>query len=310
MSNELIEKVINSLSEEKSELFVQEQDAPTLIEKKYVEVYNGDAFSNQEINTYLAENFCDVIVLGGLPYNGKSTLISCIYDKFLQDGEFQQYEFVNTKTIIGFEKRSYLARLSAGQQPNTKRTFRTDNPFLNLTLKQSKTNSIKRLILVDTSGEVFDDFKKNSSTIDNFKAISRANHFSYIFDISLIQDLKQKHSAKSSLKTIFRGIEDLKMFPPNIKIELIFTKWDKISDEYKSEADNYIKSILEELKLIITKIPITAYKISSISDLQKFELPELFEYWLQSDTVHDYDKIITKENINWINDYIKYLDHE
>ncbi len=310
MPSELIDKVINSASEDRTDSDVFELDSPKLDDKSYLDIYNGDAFSNTEINTYLAEDFSNVIVLGGLPNNGKTTLISCIYDKFIQYGEFQNFEFVNTKTIIGFEKRSYLARLASGQQPNTRRTHRDENPFLHLTLNHRDKDSIKRLILVDTSGEVFEDFRKNSSNITNFKAITRANHFSYIFDISLFDDTTKKHSAKSAMKTIFRGIQDMNMFPPNIKIELIFTKWDKIKEENRPAAEKYIKSIIEELKLIIVDKPIDYFKINSLSDSELFELPELFQHWLQTSTIHDYTKKITEKKIDWVKDYQKYLDYE
>lgn len=307
-NNDILNKVIVNANNE-NVISDSEKNSIAVQSENRTKVHNADAISEENINDFFSSDFVKLIVLAGLPSYGKTTLISCIYDKFIQDGEYGGYEFAGSKTILGFEKRSYLSRLKNGQRADTRRTvLNEDNPYLDLSLINSESNEKQRVMLFDTSGEVFGGFLVDNQSILDFKSLRRANHFSYIFDISIYNNPRDRHLALDRAKTIFRLLKDQKMFPPNLSIELVFTKWDKITENDNITA--YKNSLINEVKLLFPSLKICDFNVSCISDEKPFQLLDLFKYWLNSPCIHEYSNFLDYKTINWGKDYLNYLDHD
>jgi len=308
-NDNILNQVIENFNINVLENETKEKEISPIHLKDTVKIYSGDAISENDINVHFSRDFIKLIVLAGLPSHGKTTLISSIYDKFIQDGEYEDYEFVASKTILGFEKRCYLSRLKNGQTANTKRTILgEDHPYLDLLLFNKRNLIKQRVIFVDTSGEVFKKFQIENQSIRDFHSLSRANHFSYIFDISQYNDSEKRHLSKDSAKTIIRSIKDQNMFSPNIKIEIVFTKWDKISDNLALQK--YKKSIVDEVKEIFPTLTVKDFNVNSISDASPFKLKDLFNYWMNTYCIHEYSKELESIKINWGKEYYKYLDND
>jgi len=308
-NSNILEKVIENANNNLPEIATQEEDVSLIHEKEVVNIYTGDAISENDINEYFSQDFIKLIVLAGLPGHGKTTLISSIYDKFIQDGKYGVFEFIGSKTILGFEKRGYLSRIKNGQFADTKRTtLGEDNPYLDLSLLNSENTTKQRVIFVDTSGEVFKKFQKDNQSIKAFKSLLRANHFSYIFDISQYTHSDTRHLTRDVAKTIIRSISDQKMFSPNVNIEIVFTKWDKITDD--EALQKYRKSIVDELKKIFPTLNVKDFNVNSISDENSFQLLDLFNNWMNTSCIHEYSYELTSNKINWEQDYYKYLDND
>lgn len=310
MPNEnILDRVIENANTTELESEIQEKDLLSIPLKDSVKIYSGDAISEDDINDYFSQNFVKLIVLAGLPSNGKTTLISSIYDKFIQDGQYGDFEFVSSKTILGFEKRCYLSRLKNGQRTDTKRTILgEDNSYLDLSLINKKDLTTQRVIFVDTSGEVFKKFRTDNQSIKDFKSMLRANHFSYIFDISQYNEIDQRHWSKDNVKTIIRSIKDQNMFSPNVNIEIVFTKWDKIKDDI--DLQKYRKSIIDDLKEIFPSLKVKDFNVNSTSDETPFQLLGLFNHWMNTSCIHDYTNKLENKKTNWEQDYYKYLDND
>ena len=308
MSDEnILNKVIENANNSVVENEIQEKKLPSIAEKDSVKIYSGEAISEEDINSYFSQDFIKLIVLAGLPEYGKTTLISSIYDKFIQDGKYGNFEFKGSKTILGFEKRSYLARLKNGQQSDTRRTsLLEDNPYLDLSLTSIDNMAKQRLMFFDTSGEVFKKFLKGNTKIKEFRSLLRADHFTYIFDISCYKELSERHLAKDKAKTIIRAIKDQQMFSPNLNIEIVFTKWDKIIEN--EELLKYRNSIVNDVKEVFPTFNVRDFNVSSISDEKPFQLLDLFNYWMTTPCIREYSNIFENKTINWSQEYSKYLD--
>lgn len=312
--NSILARVIESANDEQLEKIDQVKDELIESDKHTVKIHSGDAISDVDINKYLAKNLVKLIVLAGLPNNGKTTLISSIYDKFIQYGEYGDFQFAGYRTVLGFEKRCYLARLKHGQYSDTKRTsLNDDNPYLEISLKHKDLNRKQTLIFVDTSGEVFQKFQNDNNSICEFKSLQRANHFSYIFDISQFKKAELKHLAIDTAKTIFKSINDQNVFAPNVNVEIIFTKWDVINEAETIEFElfqKYKESIVNDIKKILPTHCVVDFHVSAVLDDQQFQLKDLFNHWMKSPCIHEYSHKIENEKINWEEDYHKYLDDE
>lgn len=308
MSDEnILNKVIENANNSVVENEIQEKKLSSIAEKDSVKIYSGEAISEKDINTYFSQDFIKLIVLAGLPEYGKTTLISSIYDKFIQYGKYGNFEFTGSKTILGFEKRSYLARLKNGQQSDTRRTsLLEDNPYLDLSLISIDDRAKQRLMFFDTSGEAFKKLLKDNTKIKEFRSLLRADHFTYIFDISCYKELSERYLAKDKAKTIIRSIKDQQMFSPNLNIEIVFTKWDKITEN--GELLKYRNSIVNDVKEVFSTFNVGDFNVSSISDEKPFQLLDLFNYWMTTPCIREYSNIFENKTINWSQEYSKYLD--
>lgn len=280
---------------------------PIQSKEELTKIYSGDALAEDEINDLLAKDLVRFVILSGLPSYGKTTLIASIFEHFLYYGQYCGYDFAGSSTLVGFDKRCYLSRLSFSSTPETKHTVLGDNYFLDLSLVNQKTNKRERLIIVDASGEAFQKFQKDNNAVKEFSSLLRADHFVYIFDASLLNDRIIKHDAKDAALMIIRSIKECDMFVPNVKIEIVFSKWDKVIKN--ADIDKFKESIKEEIKIICSDYELKDFIINSRDFRHSFELEKLFLYWMDNDYVLEYQNKIKKGSINWKDDYLKYLDY-
>jgi hypothetical protein len=310
---DILEKVINADDSETSdlnetintEIIDGEEIAP--IKEELTKIYSGDAISDLKINEILAKDLVRFIVLAGLPSYGKTTLLATIFEHFLYFGQFCGYDFAGSDSLIGFDKRCYLSRLSNTNNPDTKHTVLGEDYYLDLSIVNQKNKKRERLIIVDTSGETFQKFQLDNDAVKEFIPLLRADHFVYIIDASLLKDKISKQDARDAALTIIRSIKECEMYPPNIKIEIVFSKWDMVNEDKK--VIEFKDLILKEIKTICTGYDIKDFVINSRNLNNSLELKDLFLHWLNDDIIYEYQNKITNNITNWKDDHLKYIEH-
>jgi hypothetical protein len=225
----------------------------------------------------------------------------------LYNGQFCDYDFSGSDTLIAFDKRCYLSKLSNSNSPDTKHTVIGEDFYLDLSLVHKVSKKKERLIIVDTSGETFQKFQMDNEAVKNFSPLGRADHFTYIIDASLLKDKILKHDAKDAVLTIMRSINECGMFPPNVKIQIVFSKWDMVNND--NAVIEFKDKILKDIRLICEGFDVKDFVVNSRNLKNSFELDKLFGDWLYDDIVYDYQNKIENNITNWQNDHLNYLDY-
>jgi Double-GTPase 2 len=310
---DILNKVINA--EDSETTIPNEVENPVgvvegeiIAKAKVSKVYSGDAISNDVINNILAQDLVRFIVLAGLPSYGKTTLLASIFENLLYNGQYCNYNFAGSDTLIAFDKRCYLSRLSNSKSPDTKHTVLGEDFYLDLSLVNEMHRKKERLIIVDTSGETFQKFQFDNQAVKDFSPLRRADHFTYIIDASLLQDKALKHDVKDAALTILRSISECDMFPPNIKIQIVFSKWDLVNND--DAVVEFKGRILKDIRIICKGFNVKDFIVNSRDLNNPLESGKLFVDWLNDDIVYDYQNKIENNIIDWKNDHLKYLDYD
>lgn len=275
--------------------------------EKFLKIYSGDAISNDMINEILAKDMVRFVVLAGLPSYGKTTLIGTVFENLLYNGQFCDYDFAGSDTLIAFDKRCYLSKLSNTNSPDTKHTVIGEDFYLDLSLVHKDNKKRERLIIVDTSGETFQKFQFDNQAVKDFSPLRRADHFTYIIDASLLKDKALKHDVKDATLTILRSINECGMFPPNLNIQIVFSKWDLVNND--DAVVEFKGRILKDIRIICEGFNVKDFIVNSRDLNNPLELSELFVNWLNDDIVYDYQNKIENNITDWKNDHLKYLDY-
>ena len=74
------------------------------------EHYYGEALNDNNVNDLVDDTVPHVVILVGFPKYGKSTFVSSFYHAVMKNGKIGKYKFVDSETLLGFERRAYIRR--------------------------------------------------------------------------------------------------------------------------------------------------------------------------------------------------------
>src|SRR5687767_14635843 len=96
---------------------------------------DGEALTAQRATAITAAAPTRVVILAGAEDSGKTTLLTSLYEKFLQ-GRFADHLFAGSATLPAYEQRCHRARIQSGAvDPDTERTKGLDVRLLHLKLR-------------------------------------------------------------------------------------------------------------------------------------------------------------------------------
>jgi len=276
----------------------------------YVALHDGEGLRLDNAGSVMRRSPTKLIVLAGTVDSGKTTLLATLYECF-QDGDFGGVRFAGSKTLLGFERRCYLARISClSEKPETERTKPGDEGVL-LHLSTRKTDSCTPkvdMLLTDISGEIFKLIRSSSDECKRHEVIRRADHFVLLFDGAKIADTQLRQENFVAGKTLLRSCLDEGMLSAKTVIDVVITKWDIIDalkNEPREASEKFIEMINEDIQKILSGRSnlLNVYKIAARpekSDLDfAFGLNEMFECWLEpSVNLLDYDEMYSVEADN------------
>lgn len=296
-------------SEDNDELedILEGQDGTEVIEIDSEEIntiHNGLRLDIDGLKTLMSEKLTRIIVFAGLPEAGKTTLLNAFYQPLVKKGIIAEYEFKSSLTLVGFERRDALCRMSSGNnEPTFVRTKSGEMDILHLEV--CNPNNIINLAITDLSGEDFKDMLKSSSFCQEFTLLGRADCFSLLIDGDKITDLKQRQQVKAnSLKLLDIFLEE-KMLNYSTKIYVIFTKWD-IVDERMKENEKH-KAFVDTIKKLIEE-KMSSYEVVFMNftrnNIFKFELTDaidinnFFNSFVAPKNNWEYNTIVEKSQID------------
>ena len=229
----------------------QNQQQPA---SNYIKIPWGDSFKEEDLHFLTYRYPCKMVALIGEPKCGKTTLYAAVMD-CLHKGRCGKFSFVSTKTPIGFEFASFLARESSkGNIPDTERTKTYEYAYLHLEVADETGK--RHLLFADVNGERYQDARNSDEHLLKLNVLKRSDNLFFIADGGKLCKNADRHSVKAHVwKMLDRCIEQ-GMFSEKQGIFLIVTKWDKILTDGKADevSEFFIIPTLQRYPDLIKKV--------------------------------------------------------
>jgi GTPase involved in cell partitioning and DNA repair len=243
--------------------------------------YLGDALNDDNINDVIGEIRPHLVILVGFPKYGKSTFVSSLYHVLLTEGKIGENKFVDSDTILGFERRIFVRRYEKNFKKRLNRTALLENYFLTLDFID-KNKEQKKLIISDRSGEAYERYCSNAVEMREDRALKYANHIVFFLDAStfLVSNNLMEHTLIRQLINRFNSEGILK---PNMTIDIIFNKIDTVEESKKGERyeknkEAIINTIETDGNIKINRV----FEINSNITEGNIDLHNLFAYFVNS----------------------------
>jgi hypothetical protein len=253
----------------------------------FLDLPSGKGLSLEDAKEITRSRFTRVVLFAGTVKSGKTTLLASLYLLF-QRGAFADYLFAGSRTLVGFETRTYLARTASKREtPTTPRTVVSEHLHL-LVRKKDLSEPAQDLLLCDLSGEDFREAKDSSDACRRMGLIRRADIFVLLIDGEKLTVPETRRRAKNDPSTLLRNCLDNSMLSESSTVDVMFTKWDIMeSRDDKDAIVTFVQSIEEEFTRQFSP-RLRRLRISRVA-AQPFEaqlppgygLTDVFPYWVK-----------------------------
>ncbi|WP_312561942.1 TRAFAC clade GTPase domain-containing protein [Anaerospora sp.] len=258
--------------------------------KEMLSLASGRALSLSETYEITAAEKTKVIILIGPSACGKTTIETTLYQLF-QNSIVGDYYFAGSKTLQGYEQRSYYTRTKSKQSTSTTpRTSRgAQETFLHLKLWNCKTNEYLNYLFADLSGEDFENHIADVESMQSdFNFIKSADYIIAVFDGKLLSDKRRRNGTFEEMAQLLRTIFDAGLFTIHTNLQVVISKYDIINECLPQDPtiESFItrsKVELEKrLKTYVTNINV--YNVAAMPDNNTefkvgFGIKELIESW-------------------------------
>ena len=217
--------------------------------QRLVALPSGEALTPEEANQTTRSSVTRVIVPAGPVGVGKTTLLSEMYEKFLE-GPFAGYQYVWSRTLLGFEQRAHDSRIASGREtPTTLRTPIGDSQtFLHLRVTpRDKLWTPRDVLIADWPGEVFREMRDNVQAAKSHPLLPRADHIAFLVDGESLGTLELRQEAHHETDMLIQSILDADV--DRAAKSVVYTKWDaalKVSSA--NDLDDFTHRFEEELR--------------------------------------------------------------
>lgn len=269
-------------------------------QKAFIDLPSGEALTESQATDVTREGVTQVIVLAGPLDSGKTTILTSLYEAFLE-APFGNFRFAGSCTLVGFERRCHDARIISERKiPHTARTPVSDVvEFLHLRLAPASPSLLgpQNLLLSDISGERFRSLRDSVDAVKNMKMLRRTDHFCIVLDGDKLADPSQRHAVRNDARMLLRSIVEANALSPKCKIEVIFSKWDLVVARSDQESlmsfISETKSALESTATSFAKIQF--YEVAARPENTKLPfahgLPTLLRSWLEEPIIPERAKL-------------------
>lgn len=260
--------------------------------------YYADALNDNNVNEIIGDEIPHVIILIGFPEYGKSTFVASLYHKILTDGKIGKYKFIDSDTLVGFERRALIRKLETHVKERIDRTPVYADYFLSLLFENEENHDKTKIVISDRSGEAYKEYTTSESAINGDKALKYASHIVFFLDATKIAS-DDFYDTLNDLRQLVTRMYNYGVFNTNKVIDIVYNKIDRI-DQNSTEAFNANKDIIERIITQRTKIN-ESFKINSKSIVNNSELNSFFQHLID---VVQREQEITEDaqiKLNWIN---------
>lgn len=260
---------------------------------------------DEKINSLMTNSKPEVTIFVGFEGYGKTSFVASCYQLLLSSGSIDGYEFFDSETLTGFERRLFLRRLSEETQeysPETRRTIRGEPYLLTMHLKHHDKGE-KLVVLSDHSGEDYSGYADKKRSIDSDVLIMHADRILFFVDASKISS-KEYLAVKNKYVQLLTNMKESSVFGRSeLKIDLLFTKIDLINGN-RDTYQNRKKEIEEKFRSIIGTEISNVYEIIANKVHDNELLKALFVDIIEK-TVSNTPVDAGDSGLDWVKEMIK-----
>ena len=258
--------------------------------------YYCDSMTDENINDVLGDYNTHLVTLVGVSEVGKSTFVASLYHKLMCTGEIDGYNFIDSDTYVGFERRAYIRNESLKTSYRNSRTTTLEGQFLTLTL--SKDNKINKLIISDRAGETYkNSYTSNLSDVKQDKGLINSHHIIFFIDSSSVNNEDDYSDFCDDFQLLLSRMASAGVFDVPKVYDIIYNKidlnqTDEIKELYKKQSQDLENKMKVDYGIdISSKFEIVA------NDMKDQGLGDVFKFLvntLDSHTNYQY------EESNWV----------
>ena len=258
--------------------------------------YYCDSMTDENINDVLGDYNTHLVTLVGFSEVGKSTFVASLYHKLMCTGEIDGYNFIDSDTYVGFERRAYIRNESLKTSNRNSRTTTLEGQFLTLTL--SKDDKINKLIISDRAGETYkNSYTSNLSDVKQDKGLINSHHIIFFIDSSSVNNEDDYSDFCDDFQLLLSRMASAGVFDVPKVYDIIYNKidlnqTDEIKELYKKQRKDLEKKMKVDYGIdISSKFEIVA------NDMKDQGLGDVFKFLvntLDSHTNYQY------EESNWV----------
>ncbi len=258
--------------------------------------YYGDALNDANINDIVDDTIPHVVTLIGFPEYGKSTFVSSLYHAVMTAGVIGKYKFIDSDTLLGFERRAHIRREEVKVDKRMDRTEMYADYFLSLLFENTQSGQKVKIILSDRSGEDYKQYGKVEAQINADQSLRHAGHLLFFLDASAVAggDFLEM---QSNLNLLLPRMKKYGAFTEQKRVDIVFNKKDLVSQEMAADyADN---------KATIERMIRNVSQVNEVKELESLHIPtnevcnQFFEYLLDCCEAPATLKDEVKEKIDW-----------
>ncbi|HUW39427.1 MAG TPA: hypothetical protein VMV90_00335 [Rectinemataceae bacterium] len=208
-------------------------------EPEFIDLFSGAALGATDAEVITRRSRTHLVVFVGAEGSGKTTVLTSIYER-LNQGVFAGFKFAGSRSLSGFEEICHLNRLaSGGTQPDTQRTRLTDETkFYHLALRSTEPLAKRRDVFLSAmSGELFRMAKDSQEEAERLTFLRRADTIVVLVDGDRLATPAQRTSAQADAADILESLLDANMVSPNCRVEIVFSKLDRITAAGQTALD-------------------------------------------------------------------------
>lgn len=264
--------------------------------------YYGDALNDSNINDIVSESRPHVVVLVGFPKYGKSTFVASFYHAVMTTGQIGKYKFVDSDTLVGFERRAYIRKAELKIKTRLDRTPMYADFFLSLLFENTETGNKVKLILSDRSGEDYREYGKFEAKINEDKSLRHARHIIFFLDAEATAD-DRFLNMQSDLGMLLPRMNKYGAFTGQKCVDVVFNKKDLVTKDLEDEFKANKEHIETKIKEVTT--------INKVEALESLHVPmnngciKFFEYLLDSCEQPEKLSEEDREQQDWVNRKLK-----
>ena len=236
-----------------------------------------DAKFQGQLNNFVDKTRPKLVALVCFPGYGKSTFIGSLYQLLTTTLSYRGFQFIDSDTYVGFERRVFLRRANSENTSDTKRNVLGESDILHLKLRSEGNGSCHHILVSDKAGETYSRYSSSEEDIKKDVVLINADIIIFFVDAEADSGRLAAHNLLvEKYESLLTRLKAQGKLSERMSYIVVYTKVDKVNtNELRSKLVEREKQTCNIFKDIIGYAPESIYEVNS-TDLEDERLGTLF----------------------------------